>query len=345
MPKLRRYLFLLIIGICIAVTIIACDNRPSSSPSDDRPTATNSESCRLVQHQMGETEVCGQPQKVAALSPHILDSMLALGVQPVAYAETEDLKIQTYDNPEKQIPYIGKLVTTKPTGLGDRKTPSLERLTLVEPDLILGEKWLNQDEYPLLSQIAPTLLFSDEQPNGQQVWQQDIKEIARALGRESQSKKLLTEFPQQIAKARTALQLILKKYPRVFLINSNLTTYGASAPTSTTSRLLKEIGFKIVQPQGIQDYAEISFEILPKIKTDIIIVLSWDNEGFFNPEATLPEKWAKNPLLNSMSVFQQGRVFFVDYQLWGSAIRGPLTDKFILEALPDLLSSSIKPVN
>jgi iron complex transport system substrate-binding protein len=25
---------------------------------------------------MGETEVCGQPQKVAALTPHILDSIL-----------------------------------------------------------------------------------------------------------------------------------------------------------------------------------------------------------------------------------------------------------------------------
>jgi iron complex transport system substrate-binding protein len=341
MPKLRQYLFLLIIGICIAVTIIACDRE--ASLQGNRPTAANSESCRLVQHQMGETEVCGQPQKVAALSPHILDSMLALGVQPVAYAEAQDLKIQTYDNPKKQIPYIGKWVTTKPAGLGDRNSPSLEGLTLVQPDLILGEEQMHQEEYPLLSQIAPTLLFSDYKPDGQQVWQQDINGIAQALGRKSQAQELLAAYPQQIAKARTALQPILKKYPRVFLISSNLTTYVASAPTNTTSRLLKEIGFEVVQPQGIQDYAEISFEILPEIKTDIIIVLSWNNEGFFNPEATLQEQWASNPLLNSMSVFQQGRVFFVDYQLWGSNIRGPLTDRLILEALPDLLSDGVKP--
>ena len=338
MSKLYR---LLIIGICIALSIAAC-NRPSSSPLNDRAFSANSESCRLVQHEMGETEICDQPQKVAALSPHILDSMLALGVQPVAYAETEDLTIATYDNPAVQIPYIGKWITTQPVGLGDRNSPSLERLTLLKPDLILGEKWLHQEEYPLLSQIAPTLLFSDSQPDGQQVWQQDIMGIAQALGRENQAQELLAAYPQQIAQARTALQPVLQAYPRVFLISSNLTTYVASAPRSTTGRLLAEIGFEIVQPSGIRDYGEISFEMLPKIETDLIIVLSWNEANFLNPENTLEKKWAKNPLLNSMSVFQQGRVFFVDYQLWGSITRGPLTDQLILEALPDLLLQGVK---
>ena len=277
MYKLRH---LLIIGICTLVLIVACDrgaylegNRPPDSElTSDKPTLVSSESCRLVQHSMGETEVCetarcagsprwrdcrgrGQPQRVAALSPHILDSILALGVQPTAYAESEDLKIQTYDSPAEQIPYIGKWVTTQPIGLGDRKSPSLERLALVKPDL---------------------------------------------------------------------------------------TTYVASQPESTTGRLLKEIGFEIVQPRGIQGDAEISWEILPQIETDMIIVLSWSDDSFYNPENIMQEKWANNPLLKSMSVFQQGRVYFVDYQLWGSNIRGPLADRLILEALPDLLLDSVE---
>lgn len=41
-----------------------------------------------------------------------------------------------------------------------------------------------------------------------------------------------------------------------------------------------------------------------------------------------------------MQIFQQGRVFFVDFYLWGSVTRGPLTDRLILEALPDLLLDS-----
>ncbi|VEP13001.1 hypothetical protein H1P_1770008 [Hyella patelloides LEGE 07179] len=155
MPRLRRYLSWFILGICTVILIVACDrgaylegNRPPNSLTSDRPTPASSESCRLVSHEMGETEVCGQPQKVAALSPHILDSILALGVQPAAYAESIDLKIQTYDNPQEQILYPGQWVKTQPIGVGDRYSPSLERLTLVQPDLILGEKLYNQDEYP-----------------------------------------------------------------------------------------------------------------------------------------------------------------------------------------------------
>ncbi|PSB09511.1 iron-siderophore ABC transporter substrate-binding protein [Pleurocapsa sp. CCALA 161] len=341
MYKLRH---LLIIGICTLVLTVACSRPPDSSKSD-KQTLVSSESCRIVQHEMGETELCGKPQTVAALSPHILDSMLALGVQPVAYAEAENLNIQTYDNPKEQIPYIGKWVTTQPGGLGDRKNPSLERLALVKPDLILGEKWLSKEEYPFLTQIAPTLLFSDKGSDGQQSWQEDIEGIAKALGKTAQVRELLAGFSKQIAQTKAALQPVLQKYPRVFLMTSNLTTYVDSSPKSTTGRLLQKIGFEIVRPEGIEDDTKISWEIIPQIETDIILVLSWSDDNFSNPEDGLRKKWAQNPLLNSMPVFQQGRVYFVDYQLWGSNIRGPLADRLILEALPDLLLDSVKNEN
>ncbi|PSB07465.1 iron-siderophore ABC transporter substrate-binding protein [Pleurocapsa sp. CCALA 161] len=339
MSKLRR---LLTIGICIVILVVACDRSPDSSTSD-RPTSASSESCRLVKHEMGETEVCGQPEQVAALSPHILDSMLALGVQPAAYAESVNLNIQTYDNPTEQIPYLGQWVTTQPIGLGDRKSPSLERLAQLQPDLILGEEWNNQDEYSLLTQIAPTLLFSDtKNPDEPQSWQQDIQGIAKALGKEAQGSELLKAFEEQIAHARKALQPVVQKYPRIFLISSNLTTHVYSQPESTTARLLKEIGFEIVQPEGTKGEAEISQEILPQIETDLIIVLSYSDDSFHDWEDTVRQKWAQNPLLKSMPVSQQGRVYFVDYYLWGSHTRGPLTDKLILESLPDLLLDSVE---
>ena len=350
MFKPRRYFYWFILGICAAIFIMACDREAylqdnrSPDPSTSNPsTSASSESCRLVEHEMGETEVCGQPQKVAALSPHILDSMLALGVQPAAYAESINLNIQTYDNPTEQIPYLGQWVTTQPIGVGDRKSPSLERLAQLQPDLILGEHFNNKDEYSFLTQIAPTLLFSDtKNPHEPQSWQQNIQGVAKALGKKAQAEELLTTHNQQIVQAREALQPVLQKYPRVFLISSNLTTHIYSQPGSTTGRLLQEIGFEIVQPEGTKGDREISWEILPQIETDLIIVLSYSNDSFDDWENTVRQKWAQNPLLNSMLVFQSGQVFFVDYYLWGSHIRGPLTDRLILEALPDLLLGSVE---
>ena len=345
--QIHRVARFLLLTLSLSLLIIACQKSSVEQPTATAPTTTASD-CRSIEHEMGVTEVCGQPEKVAALTPHILDSILSLGVQPAAYAEVADFKIQTYDNPTEQIPYIGQWVTTKPIGLGDRSSPSLERLTQLQPDLILGADW-QRDKYSLLSQIAPTLLFSDEKdPNKIQSWEQDIEGIAQALGREAQAKKLLTAHDEQIAQVREALQPVLQVYPRVFVLGFNSgATQIASEPESTIGRLLQEIGFEIVRPSGfLDDRAAISFEVIPQIETDLIIVLSWDDNLSLNPEQAMPEvamqqKWAQNPLLNSMSIFQQGRVFFVDNYLWSGVIRGPLSDKLILEALPDLLRTSV----
>ena len=350
--QIRQLILFLLLMLSVALLIVACQNFSVEQPptaSSSKPATNN---CRIVKHSMGKTEVCGQPEKVVALSPHILDSILALGVQPAGLAQSVNSKSKIYDNPSAQIPYLGQWVTTQPIGLGVHTAPSLERLTQLQPDLILGEDWQN-DKYPLLTQIAPTLLFSEtKNPNQIQSWQQDIEGIAEALGREAQVKQLLAAHEKQIAQAREALQPVLQAYPRIFLIASNLrATDLESQPESTVGRLLEEIGFEIVRPSGFANSrATISWEIVPKIETDLVIVMTWDNYVSWNPEdtmseAAMQEKWAQNPLLNSMPAFQQGRVFFVDYYLWSGVTRGPLSDKLILESLPNLLRTSVEEKN
>jgi ABC-type Fe3+-hydroxamate transport system substrate-binding protein len=66
---------------------------------------------------------------------------LALGVQPAGFAQNVNPRIKIFDNLTEQIPYLGKWVTTKPMGLGTHNSPSLERLTQLQPDIILGADW------------------------------------------------------------------------------------------------------------------------------------------------------------------------------------------------------------
>ncbi|HEY9736422.1 MAG TPA: iron-siderophore ABC transporter substrate-binding protein [Trichocoleus sp.] len=325
-------LFALVLG-----WVVACGAGPQA-PGDSSVEvgATRAGDCRTVPHDLGQTTICGEPQKVAAMSPHILDSMLALGVQPVAYAETVDLQQQRFDRPAEQIPYLGDRITTQPINLGDRKSPSLEALALVKPDLILGESWMHSDIYSQLSQIAPTLLFSDMKGDSQ-TWENDIDGIARALNREAEVEQLRAEVPQKIEAVRQALAPVVQRYPKVLLLSSNqlVRTIYASAD-STGGRLLRAVGFETVTPGGLKDWGQVSFEVIPQVEADIVIVFAWD-EQLESPAAKVRQQWASNPLLKEMPAFKAGRVFFVDYQLWGSNIRGPITDRLILEALPKLL--------
>lgn len=73
--------------------------------------------------------------------------MLALDVQPSAYADAYLLKSLQFDNPSQQIPYLGNLVTSQPINLGDRNNPSLETLTLLITP------------YGLVSSVAPSVIL------------------------------------------------------------------------------------------------------------------------------------------------------------------------------------------
>lgn len=65
---------------------------------------------------MGETEICGQPQKVVLLGPCCLEQVLALGVQPAG--DHIALHQGDYDDPSEQIPDLGDRVTTHQCWLG-----------------------------------------------------------------------------------------------------------------------------------------------------------------------------------------------------------------------------------
>ncbi len=339
---LMKTLFLqwkfLILGILVCAWVTACTSPTTSLP----PTTSDSvEDCRTVEHELGATAICGQPEKIAVLSPHILDIVLALGAQPTAYAETVALSVERFDHPAEQIPYLGDRISTQPVNLGDRKNPSLEKLALLKPDLILSEDWLVRDNYRLLSQIAPTMLFTDEK-DGTQHWRNDIDGIAKALGREKSAEQVKADFSRQLEEARQALAPVVATWPKVLILSVNSAmTDLAIAADSTVGYLLKEIGFQPVFPEpiiaGEMRGLQTSPEILPTLEADIAVVIGWDASELYNPEIKLKENWSQTPVLREIPAAKANRIFFVDYQLWGSITRGPITDELILKKLPEML--------
>lgn len=337
---LRRPIRFLLLLLLVALLGIACQNAAVEPPTAKEPATTITD-CRIVEHEMGATEVCGQPQRVAVLSPHMLDNVLSLGVQPFAYAQAGLLSAQTFNQPEAQIPYLGTYVTTQPINLGSRRSPSLERLAQSPPDVILGEDWHLKDQYDFLSQIAPTLLFSDIGPNDHQHWRHNINGIAQALDREEQAADLLTDYSEQIAVAREKLAPVVAAYPRVLAIApDDLAGTILFMENSTASNLLREIGFEMVTSEASSLLPEsdlpISVEVFPQIETDLIFVMAW-SENEPQPQDKIKQQWGNHPLLSQMPIFKDGRVFFLDYFLWASNTRGPITDQLILEELPQML--------
>lgn len=340
MYKLYR---LLVIGVCTVILVVACTRSPNSSIS--KPvTSASSESCRLVEHEGGETEICGQPKTVVAFSPRALDVMLALDIQPAAYAEAaytdrKVLDLDRFDNPSQQIPHLGDRITTQPINLGHRNTPSLETLVEVKPDLIVAETW---QEKGFLSQIAPTLLLNNQ--SDKEGWIRRLQIVAQAFGKEAQLQQVIAQYEQKLAQVRTKLAPVVDTYPNVLPVEDYKGSGFWSGYTSNLAVLLREMGFKLASlddsPQTTDNLdadTKISIEAIAKSEPDIIMVLVTDLADLANPDPEINLKWSENPLLQNIPAVKEGRILFVDTQLWGGTRDGPIAYNLMLDRLPDLM--------
>ncbi|MCC8378829.1 siderophore ABC transporter substrate-binding protein [Xenorhabdus sp. PB30.3] len=107
-----------------------------------------------VKHHSGETKVKKNPQRVVLFDFGTYDSMAKLGLSERVIAL-----------PKESLPeYVSSHVSEKMNDAGGMKSPDLEKLAEIKPDLIVitGRQ---DDFYDRLSQIAPTVDLSTDNKN------------------------------------------------------------------------------------------------------------------------------------------------------------------------------------
>lgn len=330
--RYQRFIQFSLLFILALFLVVACSQNNARNVS----TTSNGDACQRVLHDLGETQICGQPQKVVAIGPHMLDILLSLGVQPAGYAEIEPFKSPVFDNPVKQIPYLGDHVKSKPLNIGRRGEPSLETLIKVKPDLILGENF-GQEYYAEISQVAPTLLFRGSHKDQ---WQKSIEAISLALGRQQQANQAIAKYNQQLTATRKQLADVVTANPRLLLLASNdLKEYiDVRTGADYTGGILQDLGFQLVTPPNLATKAElnqISLEVLPRLNADSIIVLVWSANFPYDLDK-VKQEWNQNQLVKDLPASRNQRVYFVDYHLW-SNIRGAIAAEAILKQAENLL--------
>ncbi|NEQ42347.1 MAG: iron-siderophore ABC transporter substrate-binding protein [Leptolyngbya sp. SIOISBB] len=341
MRYFRPWHVILTVLTCLIVTACSADQAPEPIASD----------CRTIAHRAGETEVCDQPEKIVVLGGHSLDLLLSLGEQPAGLDTVLPAPGQkTVDNPAAEIPYLGEFITTQPVIVGSMGSPSLEVLTQLQPDLILGEG-RNQEVYPLLSQIAPTLIWDIRTNLGQ--WQQNLLKLAAALGDESRGEAAIAQHHELVAQARQELQSVVASTPKILLLVGNGLNNGnlmAITPRSYLGELMTDLGFEVMAPVSEINSAPLSLEALPDFDAaERIFVLGYDTDvaqaakaGADTAEllklqtASIQQAWQENAIAQALTASQENQVYFVPFIKW-NALNGPMGAELILADLRQLL--------
>lgn len=340
MAQLRLKMMGLLMALAIAGG--AC-TRPS-------PPAEMDADCRTITHDLGETEVCGQPQKVVTIGPNLLELLLALEVQPIAHAEYFPFPTRQFDQPDQQIPYLGKYLTGQPENVGTAESPSLEAIAKLKPDLILADSIKNKDEYELLSKIAPTLLF--DYSGAGSAWQSDLQALGQALQKADKATAVVAASQQEVAKLKQDLQPIVARDPKVLLLLSEQLSQGVRLETANSAcgALLEDIGFQVVVPADLSQSQEpshvISLESLTNLEMDWILIEGFSSQIIAktpNPEEqqvkAIKKEWNENAIAQSLLPSKAGKVYFTPVYLC-HALLGPIGTEIFLKDLHQQLAPS-----
>jgi iron complex transport system substrate-binding protein len=275
--------------------LTSCSDRQSKDSSSlKQPTAD----CRVVQHTLGETCVPTNPQRIVTLSIPTLGHALSLGVTPIG---------STYINDKYSLPYLENKLNGIDALGSDR--PNIERLLTLQPDLIMGLDW-EEAIYPLLSEIAPTVL---DDWGGTENWRDHFSFVAEVLGKQTEAKQAWDRYYQRIEELKSALG---DRYndKTVSLIFVAPGVIFSEAKGSFPDSILKDVGLQRPAAQDVivpDTQLQIGEEELDKIDGDILLIggLTEDDKD------TLAELKQK-PLWQRLRAVQQNRVYVIDYMTW-----------------------------
>lgn len=260
----KSSLALLLAAVMFMVLLAGCGSSGSTASDTakdegNRAAAETGFATRTVTDLNGQTTIPADPQRIAALDYRVSDSLLALGITPVAtgsFAGTTD------------IPYMDGNPLQEAVNLGD--TPNLEAILAAQPDLIVGTDVLKIDQESL-NRIAPAITVSVTPKD----WQTALRELGQMLGRERQADEWISQYTAKADEAKKQVSERIGPDETVMFLRVLKKEYRLYGERQLTGTLLyQDLGLKAPQQvsaiEGVNQ--TISMEVLPEIDPDYILL-------------------------------------------------------------------------
>jgi len=287
-----RTVVALAVGAALAIGASGCASSATQQPS----SAASGAFPVTIEQTQGAVTIRQQPKRVVTLGWGSTDAAIALGTIPVG-AE----KASWGGEKDGQYPWIVKAVKDAGGTLPQMVTmyPELDmkKVVSLKPDLILAPySGLTNAQYKQLSQLAPTVSFPGKSWGTS--WQQAITISGKALGKQKQAAKIVSNIKDRFAAAAQANPEFAGK-SIAYLYASQPGTLGVYQPGDSRVDYLRYLGFAddptmTALPETAEHYSEIGMESANKLdETDV--VLAWFNSADNKKEVEAQPLYAQIP--------------------------------------------------
>ncbi|MED3984636.1 siderophore ABC transporter substrate-binding protein [Peribacillus simplex] len=291
-----KKLSLLLLVAMLAVVAVACGSDKEKEESSAKKENAKSEEI-TVKHQLGETKVKTNPEKVVVFDMGALDTLDKLGVEVAAV-------------PHDGLPkYLSKYKGTTENA-GGLKEPDFEKINEIAPDLILisGRQ---SEAYEELSKIAPTVFVGVDTTKYMESFEENVTLLGKIFDKEDEAAKELASVEENI-KALKEKAPTDKTGLIVLSSGGKVSAYG---PDSRFGIIHDVFGVPAVDDKlEVSTHGQsISFEYIAEKNPDYLFVVDRDAVA---GDGAAAKKTVENDIVKNTKAFKEGNIIYLDPNYW-----------------------------
>ncbi|CAN5159012.1 iron-siderophore ABC transporter substrate-binding protein [soil metagenome] len=265
------------IAAAAGVLLLAGCSSPASGPAASPGSGSDAAFPVTIEHAFGQTVIEEKPVKVVTLGWGSADAAIAMGVVPVA------IPFQSYGgDSDGVLPWIREAVDDLGADLpavlpNSADEPPYEEIAAADPDVIIAAySGITEEQYQLLTQIAPTVAYPGEAWSTP--WRDVVRITAEALGTQSAGEEVLADIDAQIAAQSEAHpEFAGQSIAAVWDVAGTFYVYKDADPRV---EFLLDLGF--VSAPSVDElangdetfYYTLSYEQLDKLSADVVLSYS-----------------------------------------------------------------------
>lgn len=302
MKKLYSFLtvalFIFVLAACGTDTSSSDEPKAKETASEETTEGAEAKSEEItVKHQLGETTVTTNPEKVVVFDFGVLDTLDKLGVEVTGL-------------PQDNVPdYLSKYEGEEYQNVGSLKEIDYEKLSEVAPDLIIisGRQG---DFYEELSDIAPTIFLGVDTTKYMESFEENMNTIGQIFNKQEEVEKEVAAIKETITSVDEAAA---DKNALVVLLNDgSISAYGSGSRFGIIHDVM---GVPAVDEniEASTHGQKVTFEYIVEKDPEYLFVV--DRTAVVGGE-TSAEEALENELIKDTKAYKNDNIVYLDPAIW-----------------------------
>lgn len=319
---MKKSIFTLLLAI-LTMALVACggNNSENNSSENAEAASNNTEETVTIEHELGETEVDKNPEKVVVFDFGALDTMDKLGIEVTGIAQNN-------------LPgYLEKYEDDKYENIGGLKEPDFEKIAEIDPDLIVisGRQ---SDVYEQLSELGPTIFLGVDTSRYMDSFEENTRVVGEIFEKEDEVEDILATIEDDVKAVKEKAEAADENSLIVLANDDKISAYGEGSRFG----IIHDVFCVPAVDDNIEASTHgmnVTFEYVVEQNPDKLYVI--DRSAAIG-EGSAAKNIVENKLMEDSKAMQNDEIYYLNPDVWYLSGGGLISVEMMLDEISESLN-------